>query len=95
MKTVPFDRPGGPEVSACQDGPEFRLSLAFELSPGRRPRLHPGGDIDRLTNRLGVGVVLQQVGEATGPRGATSLIRGGRPAAAPRHLDKGKPFGKV
>ena len=38
------------------------------------------GEIDRLTNQRGVDVVIEHVGEA---------------AAAHRHLENGKPFGKV
>ena len=63
------------------------------------------GEIDRLTNQRGVDVVIEHVVEATWSQAVFSLARGGpvidrtfplaEAAAAHRHLENGKPFGKV
>src|SRR5438094_7191300 len=60
MKAVRFHRHGGPDVLVYEEAPEP------QLAPGEVPHKQDiSEEIDRLTNRRGVDVVLEHVGEAT------------------------------
>ena len=67
MQAIRFHGHGGPEVLRCEEAPDpdhYAQAAAKEIK--------------RLTNRRGVDVVIDHVGEATWPKSVRSLARGGR-----------------